>query len=67
MYLLFYLDFSQAMATAEALAAETIMTSEGDTQTDPALMLESQPGEGRDHVQTQLYTKPGLIFFIQAV
>lgn len=55
------------MATAEALAAETIMTSEGETQTDPALMLESQPGEGRDHVQTQLHTKPGLIFFIQAV
>lgn len=62
MYLLFYLYFSQAMATAEAVAAETIMTSEGETQTDPALMLESQPGEGRDRVQTQPFTKPDLIF-----
>lgn len=46
------------MATAEAVAAETIMTSEGETQTDPALMLESQPGEGRNCVQTQPLTKP---------
>lgn len=44
------------MATAEAVAAETIMTSEGETQTDPALMLESQPGEGRNCVQTQPLT-----------
>lgn len=52
------------MATAEAVAAETIMTSEGETQTDPALMLESQPGEGRNCVQTHPLTKPE--FFIQA-
>lgn len=50
------------MATAEAVAAETIMTSEGETQTDPALMLESQPGEGRNCVQTQPLTKPEFFY-----
>lgn len=50
------------MATAEAVAAETIMTSEGETQTDPALMLESQPGEGRNCAQTQPLTKPEFFY-----
>lgn len=47
----------KAMATAEALAAETIMTSEGDTQTDPALMLESQPGEELKDLDEQITTE----------
>lgn len=47
----------KAMATAEALAAETIMTSEGETQTDPALMLESQPGEELKDLDEQITTE----------
>lgn len=47
----------KAMATAEALAAETIMTSKGETQTDPALMLESQPGEELKDLDEQITTE----------
>lgn len=47
----------KAMATAEAVAAETIMTSEGETQTDPALMLESQPGEELKDLDEQITTE----------
>lgn len=47
----------KAMATAEALAAETIMKSEGETQTDPALMLESQPGEELKDLDEQITTE----------
>lgn len=35
------------MVTAEGMAAESIMETTAETQTDPALMLEAQPGEGK--------------------
>lgn len=47
----------KAMATAEAVAAETIMASEGETQTDPALMLESQPGEELKDLDEEITTE----------
>ncbi|XP_062602433.1 mitochondrial proton/calcium exchanger protein-like isoform X2 [Saccostrea cucullata] len=45
----------KAIATAEAIAAESLMTAE--TQTDPAMMMEAQPGEELKDLDEEITTE----------